>query len=738
MTWRWVMLMSVSLSASSGGSSSASAQFELQLMGDFALRCPGRSPDLISISSKKARALLAYLSMQDPMRTSRERLATLLWPDRIDRQARQNLRTCLASLRQDLAGLADDLLIVDAEAVGLKNVGVDAYHIRGLGGAAPDVDPDDAAVFHRGQFLADLAPDGEEFREWASVERAALDTAAGAVLSSLASRAEQSGDAATAHQLAARLTAIDPFREDWFRLSLRLAARHLGRDKALLQARSFVDLLRKELDVAPEAETAALIERLKAGSSAPNGNGNIASAVAKDQPVPPPVAADHIAALPGLPPAARGDRRWIATSAIVAAAIVFFIVYLAAAEQPGFLIGWLKPPGSAPVDQSSIPLVVSPFQSPQDDTAALARDLTENVLTSVSRFSGLTVTDGRSPQLSRNAAAVPAGGSRYLAWGSVQRQGPIVRVRAGLTDMSDRTVVWADDYAGSSDQPGGFDAGIAQRIARDLQVQAAYAAARGLDDTKLGLAPLNQLVAKALTIQYRNPAPDDDAAALALYQEILRRDRHSALAFIGLAARLIESSANLLSERKPALDRAEALLRQALQIDPRVERAYYWLGNIYLGRGQRDLALRAFARALELNPSFVPAEAHAGFALVLLGRADEGLRRIKHALDESAHDPNERLWLRFAGIAQLELGDDRQAMMSLQEAASLAAPAPPLRAALASAYALTGERAQSREQFRLLRQAADPAALEQLLSVADAHPGSRYWQGLRLASGGTF
>jgi hypothetical protein len=60
-----------------------------------------------------------------------------------------------------------------------------------------------------------------------------------------------------------------------------------------------------------------------------------------------------------------------------------------------------------------------------------------------------------------------------------------------------------------------------------------------------------------------------------------------------------------------------------------------------------------------------------------------------------------------------------------------------LHAALASAYALTGDQAKSREQFRLMKQMVDPAALEQLLARAaesDARHGSRYLHGLRLAA----
>jgi adenylate cyclase len=193
----------------------------------------------------------------------------------------------------------------------------------------------------------------------------------------------------------------------------------------------------------------------------------------------------------------------------------------------------------------------------------------------------------------------------------------------------------------------------------------------------------------------------------------------------------------LRSERQSVSARAEALINRALQINPRIERAYYWLGIIYLGRGQHDLALQSFNRALTLNPAFIPAEAHAGFALVLSGRTAEGLGRIENALAVGSHDPNERLWLRFAGIAQLELGNDKQAIDALLVAASLATPTAPLRAALASAYALTGQRSKSREQFRLMKELAAPAALDNFLKVASrsgSQHGSRYLEGLRLAS----
>jgi DNA-binding SARP family transcriptional activator/tetratricopeptide (TPR) repeat protein len=721
---------------------STDPKFQLRLLGGFGLCDPTPSHDAIVISSKKARALLAYLAMQEPMRVHRERLATLFWPDRIDQQARQNLRQCLASLRRDLARRADELLAIDGETIAIRDVlTVDARQLREFSDTDSAVTLDDAAALCRGQFLSDLAMEGEEFCNWATSERAQFDAAAGLILSESASRADAAGDAGRALQAASRLIAIDPFREDWQRLSLKISARHVGRDQALVQARRFIDLLRKELDVEPEPETTDLIEQIKAGRIGPVRNPDVLTGGPIDRVQPLNSSEDQVTAPPGFPVVVNHHGRAAMVSAIVAAIVAVLVASLSVIYGPGERLKPLKATSIAAmaVDKSTITLVVSPLHSATAETARLAESLTENILASVSRFSGLTVFDGRSIANARyrldGDAAKP--GVRLATWGSVERQGSIVHLTVGLSDAASQALVWATDVTASDGGFADLNAEVPKRIARELQVQATYAASRGVDGAELQSAELNQLIAKALTIQYRGATPEDAASAMSLYEEALRRDPNCPLALIGLAAELATSGANLLTERKSTLARAEQLIAHALQINPRVERAFYWLGNIYLGRGQRDLALQSFDRALALNPSFVPAEAHAGYALVLMGRTNEGLRRIENALGAGSHDPNERLWLRFAGIAQLELGNDRQAIYALRQAVSLAPPTLALRAALASAYALAGQWPESREQFRLMKEFADPAALQQLLRRAakeDGHGASRYLQGLRLAS----
>src|SRR5437762_1486948 len=90
----------------------------VRLFGPFAIEAQGVGTIPLSVASRRGRALIAYLAMERGYRASREQLATLLWGDRGDVQARQSLRQCIASLRQDLHRIPD-LLVVDRDSVGL-------------------------------------------------------------------------------------------------------------------------------------------------------------------------------------------------------------------------------------------------------------------------------------------------------------------------------------------------------------------------------------------------------------------------------------------------------------------------------------------------------------------------------------------------------------------------------------------------------------------------------------------
>ena len=242
----------------------------LRLLGPFAIEANVGRPIPIAVRSRKARALLAYLAMQRDYRGTREELATLLWGDGPDQQARHSLRQCLIALRQDL-GLGSEILALDREAIWLRaqSVSVDARSFIAFAHSAEPDAPTQATALWRGAFLPDLTLDIEEFDSWQRREADRLAAAAGEVFGALCRNADAKGDGEGAIAAAERLIALEPTREDRQRIALQLFARYKGCDAALSRAKLFTDLLRSELGVAPEAATRALIDAIKRGDFEP-------------------------------------------------------------------------------------------------------------------------------------------------------------------------------------------------------------------------------------------------------------------------------------------------------------------------------------------------------------------------------------------------------------------------------------------------------------------------------------
>jgi DNA-binding SARP family transcriptional activator len=85
----------------SSGSMKPKVCLVLTLLGGFDART--RSGSALVLSTRKARALLAYLALPLGRAHPREKLATLLWGDMPDAQARGNLRQALSRIQKAFA-----------------------------------------------------------------------------------------------------------------------------------------------------------------------------------------------------------------------------------------------------------------------------------------------------------------------------------------------------------------------------------------------------------------------------------------------------------------------------------------------------------------------------------------------------------------------------------------------------------------------------------------------------------
>lgn len=263
------------------------AQLDIQLLGTLQISLDGNP--LTGFATDKARALLAYLALENTHPQRRDALATLLWPDQPENKARQNLRQTLLYLRQALNDddqCAAPFLLVDRETVQLNPAG--DYHLdvsefenlhatcqqhahRRQENCLPCLQRmARMAGLYRGEFLEHFfVGDSTLFEEWATLKREWLHREAIEALFALSDYYTRRGELARARQAAWRQVELEPWREEAHRQLMRLLALEGKRSAALAQYETCRRVLAQELGVEPMAETMALYERIKSETTAP-------------------------------------------------------------------------------------------------------------------------------------------------------------------------------------------------------------------------------------------------------------------------------------------------------------------------------------------------------------------------------------------------------------------------------------------------------------------------------------
>src|SRR5713101_9849979 len=111
------------LVGSPGGALKTAVRVKLTLLGGFQAQLGADAP--LALPTRKTQALLAYLALPLGQAHPRDKLATLLWGDMPDAQARGNLRHALSRIRKTLPAGARPGLILDGPTVALDPSVVD-------------------------------------------------------------------------------------------------------------------------------------------------------------------------------------------------------------------------------------------------------------------------------------------------------------------------------------------------------------------------------------------------------------------------------------------------------------------------------------------------------------------------------------------------------------------------------------------------------------------------------------
>jgi DNA-binding SARP family transcriptional activator/predicted ATPase len=230
----------------------------------------------VPVARRKTMALLAYLAVTAAP-SSREALATLLWPDHDQSGALANLRRDLSRLNK-IAG--PDVLVVDRMQVSMQpgeQVWTDVQAFRSRVERAREhehsTEPlcpeclgglEEAISLYKADFLAGFnLPDSPKFDDWQFFQAEELRSMLGEALQQLIQARLYGEEFEQAIEHARRWLSLDPLHEPAHRMLMQLYAWNGHHSAALRQFQECERLLTAELGVKPEAETQALYSAIK-------------------------------------------------------------------------------------------------------------------------------------------------------------------------------------------------------------------------------------------------------------------------------------------------------------------------------------------------------------------------------------------------------------------------------------------------------------------------------------------
>lgn len=221
---------------------------------------------IIEPGRRKAFALLSYLAVNE-WPSSREVLATMLWPECDERRARAGLRQVLASLNETPIG---QWIETDREMISLRRderLWVDTCRFNDLLEGTPTQETlGEAIALYRDNFMTGFTlRDSAEFDNWQSMQTQVFQQKLIGALEQLVALQIAAQEPEKAIQSVRRWLMIDVLHEPAQRQFMRLCAATGQRTAALRQYETYSALLREELGIVPSTEMTRLYEAIKNG-----------------------------------------------------------------------------------------------------------------------------------------------------------------------------------------------------------------------------------------------------------------------------------------------------------------------------------------------------------------------------------------------------------------------------------------------------------------------------------------
>jgi TolB-like protein/Flp pilus assembly protein TadD len=371
-----------------------------------------------------------------------------------------------------------------------------------------------------------------------------------------------------------------------------------------------------------------------------------------------------------------------------------------------------------------------------------ADGMTEEIITSLSRCSGMTVI-ARNSSFTYKGRAVDIRqigrdlGAGYVLEGSIRRSRETLRITAQLIDAGTGSHLWAERFDGEMSDAFELQDRIAGCVVGIVEPRMRFSEVDNAARSRIANPTVYQLWLKAVAL-----AGDLSRATMMEAIRMLEsaRDLEPANALVLATLSYYRAQCQFqgwLHEADDMAKEALALAWRAIALDDR-DGNVQWMAAFAIWTFARDAdrARELFRRSLEINPNNALAHILSGWVEVAVGDPVGGRRLIERAFILNPRHP--RAWFMSAGmaityIAQARFGDtlpwaEKATVQNRRSAVALRA--------LAVVYAQLGYTAKAKEVGRELL-GIDPTLSLSKLRVAlpwlEPHMLDTYIEGLRIA-----
>ena len=315
----------------------------------------------------------------------------------------------------------------------------------------------------------------------------------------------------------------------------------------------------------------------------------------------------------------------------------------------GGLLGWQLYQGSVQeIDDVALltqrtdtpAIAVLPFSNMSDDPAQayFSDGITEDLITDLSRLSGLTVIARNSVFSFKGSMPEPQEvarhlGARYLLQGSVRRVANQVRINVTFIDAESGLNIWAERFDGTLEDIFSLQDQVLAKVVSELEVKLTTQEKATLKKTKAAnVEALQEFFWGRVT--YGSVSKQENEAARKRYRRAIELDPNFAEAYAALSLTYLDDWRRRWgASREEAIEKATDLAQQAIRIDPNVPQAHFALGYIYLyvHKGH-ERAIEEAKKTLELDPNYADGYALLSSAYFFSGYPEKALPLDRKAM----------------------------------------------------------------------------------------------------------